>query len=104
MAAEDLQFVRDHFSHRERWVGLITEEQSDLYVPAAPPKREDRISTGASATERVDGDVNSALRELANCFRDVGDSNCVKCVSGSGLPGQSEFLVRNVDANDVSAE
>jgi hypothetical protein len=41
VASEYLKFMRDHFSHRERRLGLISEEQSDLHMPAAPAQRED---------------------------------------------------------------
>src|SRR5262249_10954889 len=40
----------------------------------------------------------------ANGLRDVGDSGRVKRVRGSGLTGESEFLVRNIDADNVRAE
>src|SRR5262249_36087283 len=35
---------------------------------------------------------------------EVGDGGGVKRGGGPGLAGESEFLVRNVDANDVRAE
>jgi hypothetical protein len=62
VTAEYLQFMRDDSSHRERRFRLISEEQSDLDMPAAPAEREDRISTGNRAAERVNRDVNSARR------------------------------------------
>ena len=68
-----------------------------LFAGPRPPLR-------LVGSERIGGDVNSARRELANRFRDVGDSGRVKRVRGSGLPGESEFLVRNIDAYDVCAE
>jgi hypothetical protein len=104
VAAEDFQFMRDDSSHRDRRLCLISEEQSDLHVAAAPAEREDRISTGDRAAERVNGDVNPALREIANGLRDVVDSGRIKRVRGPGLPGEGEFLVRNIDADDVRPE
>src|SRR5262245_38777943 len=104
VAAENLQFMRDDSSHRERRLGLISEEQSDLNVPAAPAEREDRISTGNRAAEGVNGDVNPACRDIANGLRDVRDIVRINRARGPGLAGEGEFIIRNVDADDLRAE
>ena len=55
VTAEDLEFMRDYFPHRDRRVCMIANEQSNLDVPASSPEREDRIFTSGRAAEGVGG-------------------------------------------------
>lgn len=104
VAAENFQLVRNNFAHRNGRSTLLRQHQTDLNVLAALAQIADGIETGCGVPESIQGNVSAALRDLDDCFGDIGDLRCIHSGNRAQSARQTERFIRNIYCYDVGAD
>src|SRR5262245_23897635 len=101
VAAEYFQLVRNDFIHWNSRGAVLRQHKANLNVLAALAQIADGIETGSGLSEGVQGNVNAALRDLADRFGNICDFHRIHSGNRAQSASQTEFVFGNIYPYEV---